>query len=63
MPLVILNPDNYGKTALEWATERKRPRVFELLLSFLAKLDRFSVTKMMLKSFQRMVNYESEAIL
>jgi hypothetical protein len=51
MPLVLLQPDIDGKTALDIAIEKERPKSFELMIDLLETFDEFCLSKMMLKSF------------
>ena len=55
IPLVLLNPDYNGKTALELAVELHRPKTFELMLNLLAQFDEFCFSKMMLTVMPKML--------
>ena len=55
MPLVILNPDKKGKTALDWALDKQRPKCFELMISLLSNFNHICVTKMMITTLPQMV--------
>jgi len=55
MPLVILNPDAKGMTALDWALKRNRPKSFELMINLLEPFDNVCLSKMMLSSFPSMI--------
>jgi hypothetical protein len=56
MPLVILNPDENGDTALELALKKQRPKCFELMIDLLEDYESFFLSKMMLNSFPQMIN-------
>lgn len=62
MPLVILNRDCGGMTALERALSFKKPKSFELMLDMLSSFDELCVSKMILKSLQTMLKSESDLI-
>ena len=55
MPLVLLHPDNDGKTALDAAIEAERPKSFELMIDLLETFDNVCLSKMMLQSFPQMI--------
>jgi hypothetical protein len=56
MPLVLLNPDYNGKTAIELAVDRQRPKPFELMINLLAQFDDLCFTKMMMNCLPKMLS-------
>ena len=63
LPLVILNRDSQGKTALDWAVENQKPQSFSLMVSMLEKSDHLCISKLMLASFPNMIKNDSEFVL
>ena len=63
MPLVILNPDNDGLSALQIALAKQRPKCFELFIDMLEGYSGFCITKMMLQSLEDMIVHGSEIIV
>ena len=55
IPLVMLLPDNDGKTALELSIEKHCPRTFELMLNLLAQFNEFCFSRMMLTVLPNML--------
>lgn len=62
MPLVMLNPDSKGKTALDWALDKQRPKSFELMISLLGNFNHIPITKMMITTLPQMVKSNTEVI-
>jgi hypothetical protein len=63
MPLVILNPDENGDTALELALKKQRPKCFELMIDLLEDYESFFLSKMMLNSFPQMIHQSTDLIV
>jgi hypothetical protein len=63
MPLVLLNPDFNGKTALELAVEYQRPKPFELMINLLSQFDEFCFSKMMITILPKMLDQETDIIV
>lgn len=55
MPLIMLNTDYKGKTALELAIELQRPKPFELMIDLLSLFNEFCFTKMMIEILPKML--------
>ena len=52
MPMTLLHPDKMGRTPIDWALRKKRPRVFELMLDLLRMVGKdYAYTKMMIPAF------------
>ena len=64
MPLVILNPDCDGKTALDLSIEKQTPKALDFMIALLSKepFEKVCITKMILKSFQKMIKQQSVVI-
>ena len=64
MPLVSLNPDCNGKTALDLAIEKQTPKALDFMIALLSyePFQKVCITKMMIKSFQKLIKQQSVVI-
>lgn len=63
MPLVILHPNKFGKSALDIAIRKQRVKSFELMVNLLEPFENFTISKMMLNCFSSMLSLDSEMII
>lgn len=62
IPLVLLNPDYDGMTALELAVELHRPKTFDLMINLLSQFDEFCISRMMLNVLPKMLQQETDIV-
>jgi hypothetical protein len=61
-PLTLLYPDPDGKTALDIALEKNRPKSFELMIDMLEGYTEYMLSKLMLSVVPFMINNANETI-
>lgn len=62
MSFVILRPDPYGKTAIDIAYEKERPRSADLMLEMLEPFNDCQFSKLLISSMPNMVREGSPAV-
>jgi len=62
VPLVLLHPDNSGRTALELAIQLRRPKSLELMVGLLEPFNDYCLSKMMLPVFPYMLQQQTTMI-
>lgn len=63
MPLVILHPDAFGRTAIDYAYFLERPRSADLMLDMLETFNDCNFSKMLTESMPDMIRESSDMIL
>jgi len=62
IPLLLLNPDNEGYSALYHSIKEESPKSFELMCSLLNDFDGICLSKMVLKSLPVILGHESPPV-
>ena len=63
LPLQICNPDNNGRTALFLAIANQSPRSFEYMVRLLSDFPDICISKMILKSYTMILQYDSDVVI
>ena len=63
IPLMLLQPDKSGYTALYYSIQRESPKSFELMVHILNDFDNICLSKMLLKSLPVILAHESPKVI